>query len=79
MLLQRFLNELKISPFAHIFPYKQFVIFDDTEEFGPLAKALFAQQKCTDASVLHQIHGRLLRWPLVTHLLALPILLFFVI
>ena len=60
-------------------PYQQFVIFDDTEKLGPLAKAFLAQQECTDAGVLHQIHGRFLRRPLVTHLLALPILLFLIV
>lgn len=60
-------------------PHQQFVVFDDTEEFGPLAKALLAQKECTDPCVLHQVHGRLCRRPLVTHLLALTILLFLVV
>lgn len=60
-------------------PNQQFVIFDETQQLGPLAKALLPQQKRTDPSVLHQIHGRLFRRPLMTHLLTLPILLFLVV
>lgn len=60
-------------------PHQQLVVLDDTEEFGPLAEALLAQQECADPSVLHQVHGGLFRGPLVTHLLALPILLFLIV
>lgn len=60
-------------------PNQQFVIFDDTEQFGPLAKAFLPQQERTDPSILHQVHGRLFRRPLMTHLLVLPILLFLVV
>lgn len=59
--------------------YQQFVVLDDTEQFGPLAEALLPQQECTNPRILDQIHGRLFWRPLVTHLLVLSILLLFVI
>lgn len=59
--------------------YQQFVVLDDTEQLGPLAKALLPQQECTNPRVLDKIHGRLFWRPLVTHLLVLSILLFFII
>lgn len=59
--------------------YQQFVIFDDAEQFGPLAKALLPQQECADPRILHQIHGRFFRGPLVTHLLVLPIFLLLIV
>lgn len=59
--------------------HQQFVVLYDTEQFGPLSKAFLSQQECTDTSVFHQVHGSLLRWPLVTHLLPLPILLFLIV
>lgn len=59
--------------------HQQLLLFDDTQQLGPLAEALLAQQEGADASVLHQVHGRLLRRPLVTHLLAFPVLLLLVV
>lgn len=86
MLLYCFLNHWATNFYVTILhtcaisvSHQQFVIFDDTEQFGPLAKALLPQQECADPRVLHQIHGRLFRRPLVTHLLVLPILLFLIV
>lgn len=64
---------------AQQLPHQQLVVFDDAEEFRPLTKALLAQQESADLGVLHQIHGRLFRRPLVVHLLALPVLLFLIV
>lgn len=59
--------------------HQQFVVLYDTEQFGPLSKTFLSQQEGTDSRIFHQVHGGLLRWPLVTHLLPLPVLLFLII
>lgn len=67
------------QPCWPLISYQQFVVLDDTEQFGPLAEALLPQQERTNPRILDQIHGRLFWRPLVTHLLVLSILLLFVV
>lgn len=41
------------------------MLFDDAQLLGPLAEPLLPPQEGADASVLHQLDGRLRRRPLV--------------
>lgn len=48
------------------------MVLDDAQLLGPLAQPLLPPQEGADASVLHQLNGRLSRWPLVLRRRRLP-------
>lgn len=59
--------------------HQELVLLDDSQLLGPLPEALFPQQEGTYPAVPHQVHGGLLRGPLVHGLRALPFLLLLVV